>query len=76
LKLSPKPFIVMVLKFKIAVAFAEFFDNKVRQLVHDSVIAPNIYNGKRKICCNNSFFKGKNSILDCVSTLKIKNCEG
>jgi hypothetical protein len=39
----------------VAEAFAEFFDNKVQQLVQDSDIAPNISNGKRKICCNNGF---------------------
>jgi hypothetical protein len=56
-------------------AFADFFDSKVRQLVLDSEIDPNIHNGKRKIYCNNSFFMSRDYILDCVSTLKIKNCK-
>ena len=48
---------------------AEFFDNKVKQLVRESAIDPNIYNGRVKILSNDSFF------MDCVSSLKVKNSE-
>ena len=55
---------------------AEFFDNKVKRLVRDSAIDPNIYNGIQKILSNNVFFMGKEAVLDCVASLKIKNSEG
>ena len=55
---------------------ALFFENKVKRLVRESVINPDIYNGKRKIEANNSFFMGRDAILDCVASLKVKNAEG
>ena len=55
---------------------ATFFDNKVRGLVQDTLIDPNIYNGRQKIQSEDSFFMGKEDILHCASTLKVKNCEG
>ena len=55
---------------------AEFFDNKVKRLVRDSAIDPNIYNGRQKILSDNVFFMGKEAVLDCVASLKIKNSEG
>ena len=55
---------------------AEFFDNKVKRLVRDSEIEPSIYNGRPKILANECFFMGREAILDCVSSLKIKNSEG
>ena len=63
-------------KDNVAEAFAGFFDGKVRQLVLNSELDPNIYNGKQKIHCDNGFFMSREDTLDCVSTLKIKNCEG
>ena len=55
---------------------AVFFDNKVRRLVMDSIIDPSIYNGRKKITVNDCFFMGRDAILDCVASLKIKNAEG
>jgi hypothetical protein len=60
-------------KDNVTEAFADFFDIKMRQIVLNSEINPNIHNGKCKIHCNNSFFMSHD---DCASTLKIKNCEG
>jgi hypothetical protein len=55
---------------------AAFFDNKVERLAQNTSIDPDIYNGYRKICCNNSCFMKREDIIECVSTLKIKNSEG
>lgn len=57
-------------------AVAAFFDNKVKSLVRESLIDPNIYNGRVKFLSMDKFFMGKEAILDCVGSLKIKNCEG
>ncbi len=57
-------------------AFAAFFDSKVKTLVQDTLIDPNIYNGRSKIQSLDCFFMGEEAILDCVKTLKVKNCEG
>jgi hypothetical protein len=54
---------------------AEFCDNKVKRLVRESVIDPNIYNGSTQFLSNDIFFLGKETVLDCVVSLKIKNSE-
>jgi hypothetical protein len=48
----------------------------LKRLVRESEIEASIYNGRTKILANNCFFMGKEDILDCVSSLKIKNSEG
>ncbi len=55
---------------------ALFFDNKVKRLAQNTSIDPEIYDGYRKIHCNNSFFMNREDIIECVSSLKIKNSEG
>jgi hypothetical protein len=55
---------------------AAFFDNKVERLAQNTSIDPKIHKGYRKICCNDSFFMNREDIVECVSTLTIKNSEG
>ena len=57
-------------------SIAEFFNVKVRGLVDDSVINENVYNGKLKLQTESRFFMDRDSIIDCVKSLKIKNSEG
>ena len=57
-------------------AFADIFDKKVNDIHNESIIDPLIYNGKRKINAVNKFFMSESDIMDCIKTIKIKNCEG
>ena len=57
-------------------AFAEFFNTKIKKIVEEVQIDPNVYNGKRKIRVEDDFFMSKNEIIIAVKSLKTKNCEG
>ena len=59
---------------KRADAFAGYFDSKVT--TNKVNIDVNVYNGKRKVISNEVMFMDHDSILACIKTLKIKNCEG
>ena len=59
-----------------AVAFANFFSNKVYSIVNQTIINPNVYNGNRKVNVPNEFFMTSADISDCLKTIKNKNCEG
>jgi hypothetical protein len=54
----------------------EFFDNKGKRIVRESETDPSFYNSRTKILSNNCFYMGRDDILDCMSSLKIKNFEG
>ena len=61
---------------KLSNYFAEFFNNKIKNALDSTQINQNVYNGKRKVISNNKMFMGQNEILECVNSIKIKNCEG
>ena len=56
--------------------FAEFFVNKVGDIVRDTVVSPRVYNGTQKIHADSSMFMTRDMILECVDGLKLKNTEG
>ena len=56
--------------------FADFFKNKVQNIVNNQVIDDQIYNGKRKVNVNSVDFMTENDVLKAVKSLKSKNCEG
>ena len=57
-------------------AFANFFKNKINDIVNQSSINPNVYNGTRKINARDVDFMNENDVLDAVYSLKLKNSEG
>ena len=59
-----------------ATTFANFFSDKVNSIVNQTVIDPNIYNGNPKVNTENKFFMTSTDILECLKTIKNKNCEG
>ncbi len=67
---------IKIANVNVPVVIAAFFGNKVERLAQNTSIDSDIHNGYRKICCNNSFFMNREDIIECVSTLKIKNSEG
>ena len=56
--------------------FAKFFKDKISQITEQTIISDTVYNGKRKITQPNSFFMTDADIVECLSKIKIKNCEG
>ena len=56
--------------------FADHFENKVKKIVQDTQINPNVYNGKRKLIAPSEFFMSPDEISLAINSLKIKNCEG
>ena len=56
--------------------FADFFENKIIDIVNDSLIDQNVYNGNRKINASQKNFMTTKDVMEAVSSLKIKNCEG
>ena len=53
--------------------FADFFKNKVNNIVQEQVINNDVYNGVRKLYCAESHFMSIENILEAVNTLKTKN---
>ena len=56
--------------------FADFFEQKVSNIVTEQKINDSVYNGKSKMYCADSHFMSIDNIVKVVKTLKIKNCEG
>ena len=56
--------------------FANFFKNKVDNIVHEQQIDDTVYNGRRKIVCSDSHFMSIEKITEAVNSLQNKNCEG
>jgi hypothetical protein len=56
--------------------FAKFFSNKIAQIISTTQISNTVYNGKRKVDYENSFFMTDTDILESLRSIKIKNCEG
>jgi hypothetical protein len=56
--------------------FAKYFTDKVNNIVSESAIDPNVYNGIRKINIQDLNFMTPENVLKAVKSLKTKNCEG
>ena len=57
-------------------SFAEFFNNKVKLLANEAKINQNTYNGKAKVITTDENFMTYDAIMECLKSIKIKNCEG
>ena len=57
-------------------AFAHFFDEKIKKIVNETLIDPDVYNGKKKINSQNFDFMSATDVMTAVKSLSIKNCEG
>ena len=63
-------------KDSVASAFGDMFTKKVKLLVESTAIHPQVHNGNQKIFHHNNPAITAIDILECVKSLKIKNCEG
>jgi len=60
----------------LADTFANFFSKKVTNFSNETAVCDNVYNGQRKVYCDNKMFMSSCEIIECVKTIKIKNIEG
>ena len=67
---------VKVAPIKLADSFGSFFHEKVANIVNETEVDPGVYNGVKKITCQNEFYMSKDIVKECVLSLKIKNSEG
>ena len=56
--------------------FAEFFRDKVKSLSDQAQVSGTVYNGRKKVNSNEKMFMSMDDIIECVKSIKIKNCEG
>ena len=56
--------------------FGNFFTTKVNSIITNLHSNPRVYNGQKKVNEQNSFFMSSADVLSCMSSIKIKNCEG
>ena len=57
-------------------SFASHFDSKISALLNEVSVDDSVYNGDRKVNAINSFFMDKDSVRECIISLKTKNSEG
>ena len=57
-------------------SFAGFFRDKVRSLSKQAVVSGNVFNGKRKVNCNDKMFIPMDDITECVRSIKINGSLG
>jgi hypothetical protein len=57
-------------------AFADYFESKIAKITNETIIDPNVYNGKRKMFSSDQNFMSENEILIAVKSLSVKNSEG
>ena len=56
--------------------FAEFFCDKVKLLSDQAQVSGAVYIGRKKVNGNEKMFMSLDDIIECVKSIKIKNCEG
>ena len=56
--------------------FADHFEDKIKSLVNNVRIDPNVYNGSCKVEVAEENFMTSLNILRAVKSIKMKNCEG
>ena len=61
---------------KIADCFADFFDEKVKNLVKNVGVDKLVENGTQKLVSDEVGFMTRDRVYECLKQLKSKNCEG
>ena len=61
---------------RVASAFGDLFFNKVKNITESTQINPLVHNGHQKINIVDNDIIPITDIIECVKSLKIKNCEG
>ena len=61
---------------RVASAFGDLFFNKVKNITESTLINPLVHNGHQKINIVDNDIIPITDIIECVKSLKIKNCEG
>ena len=61
---------------KLPERFAKFFDDKIKNVLAQTSLDENVYNGYRKVNSESKFFMTYEMVGECISSLKIKNTEG
>ena len=56
--------------------FAHFFESKVRSLTNDASIGAGVYNGRKKVNCQDKMFMSQCDVRECILSIKVKNCQG
>ena len=56
--------------------FANYFKSKITNIVNESNLNENVYNGRKKLIVNNMDFMDENNIIEAVKSIKLKNAEG
>ena len=67
---------VIVDETEVPDAFASFFKNKIVNLVNESRINCNVYNGSCKVAAEEKNFMSEANVMEAIKSLTIKNCEG
>ena len=66
----------LISKDQLPNTFADYFEKKVQTIVREQKISDSVYNGKKKINCQNENFMNTINLKNAIQSLKIKNCEG
>ena len=61
---------------RIAACFAEFFEAKVKNLVSNTGVDPNVENGIQKPVMEDGHCMTRERVYQCIKQLKVKNSEG
>jgi hypothetical protein len=61
---------------QLADKFGAYFDSKIRNVLRDTGVDEEVYNGARKVNAENLFYMDIDSIRECIKSLSIKNSEG
>ena len=59
-----------------ASTFAAFFNQKIKSITDATIVDQNVYNGVPKIAAADFMFMSTGEIVDCIKSIKMKNCEG
>ena len=65
-----------VIECEAANVFAGYFYDKVGEIKSNTMINNYVYNGMNKLLVVDRFFMTENDIIECIDSLKPKNCEG
>ena len=66
----------LILNSDLSDAFADFFDMKVKNIVTSCKVEDDVYNGRKKLHCNDKNFINESNVQKALESIKIKNCEG
>ena len=57
-------------------AFAEEFQQKIKNIIENTTINNNAYQGKRLVDCEDTNFFTENEVMECLKDIKSKTCQG